>query len=126
MLVQLLSCSAQEQLAVNLWKAVKDDDLGEVRSLLGQGANPNHQLYWSEEWIIHKRPPVHTACMKGNLEITRALVSGGADVERAGGDYGMKPFHCACEGGNKDIVLYLSQDIKCRIGKCVLYNSRIV
>ncbi len=44
------TCSVQEQLARDLWEAVDNDDVSKVRSVLGQGANPNHQLYWSEEW----------------------------------------------------------------------------
>ncbi len=35
------------------------------------------------------------------------------------GLFGMTAFHCACEGGHMEIVVYLSQDVKCRIGKCV-------
>ena len=91
-----------------------------MRSVLGQGANPNHQLYWSEEWSAKIRiPPVHLACGRGDLEITRALVSGGADIEKGDGHWGMTAFHWACEGGHMETVVYLSQEIKCRIGKCV-------
>ncbi len=91
-----------------------------MRSVLGQGANPNHQLYWSEEWSDNYRvPPVHRACIWGYLEITRALVSGGADIEKGDGGSGETAFHWACWGGHMEIVVYLSQDIKCRIGKCV-------
>ncbi len=92
-----------------------------MRSLLEEGANPNHQLYWSEDWYDKKfrRPPLHEACEKGFLEITRALVSGGADIERGDGVLGMTAFHWACMEGHMEIVVYLSQDVKCRIGKCV-------
>ncbi len=100
---------------MDLWEAVRDDDVSKVRSLLEEGADPNHQLYWSEDWL----PPLHTACEKGYMEITRALVSGGADIERGGGRWGRTAFHCACWGGHMEIVVYLSQDVKCRIGKCV-------
>ena len=85
-----------------------------------QGANPNHQLYWSEEWDEKgRRPPIHEACYQGYLEITRALVSGGADIEKGGGIWGETAFHLACYGGHMETVVYLSQEIKCRIGKCV-------
>ncbi len=107
---------------MDLWEAV-DDDVSKVRSLLEEGADPNHQLYWSRDWYSftekYRCPPLHAACRKGNLEITRALVSGGADIERGDGYWGMTAFHYACEYGHMEIVVYLSQDVKCRIGKCV-------
>ncbi len=103
---------------MDLWEAVDDDDVSKVRSLLEEGADPNHQLYWSEDWK-NRLPPLHIACWNGNLEITRALVSGGADIERGGGLLGMTAFHWACRRGHMEIVVYLSQDVKCRIGKCV-------
>ena len=113
------TCSVQEQLARDLWEAVENDDVSKVRSVLGQGANPNHQLYWSEEWNKKGLPPVHLACWRGCLEITRALVSGGADIEKGTGGLGSTAFHLACEGGHMETVVYLSQEMKCHIGKCV-------
>ena len=113
------TCSVQEQLARDLWEAVYNDDVSKVRSVLGQGANPNHQLYWSKEWNKKGFPPVHDACLRGYLEITRALVSGGADIEKGDGVSGMTAFHWACVVGHMETVVYLSQEMKCRIGKCV-------
>ncbi len=103
---------------MDLWEAVDDVDVSKVRSLLEEGANPNHQLYWRRDWK-GRDPPLHEACRKGYMEITRALVSGGADIERGDGQYGMTAFHYACGGGHMEIVVYLSQDVKCRMGKCV-------
>ncbi len=113
------TCSGQEQLARDLWKAVDYKDVSKVRSVLEQGANPNHQLYWSEEWNKKGLPPVHLACSWGYLEITRALVSGGADIEKGDEGSGMTAFHWACGRGHIETVVYLSQEMKCRIGKCV-------
>ncbi len=113
------TCSVQEQLARDLWEAVDNEDVSKVRSVLGQGANPNHQLYWSDEWNYKELPPVHRACLRGHLDITRALVSGGADIEKGDGLSGMTAFHWACRGGHMETVVYLSQEVKCRIGKCV-------
>ncbi len=111
---------------MDLWEAVDDDDVSKVRSLLEEGANPHHQLYWSRDWYsLTKKPPLHEACWNGYLEITRALVSGGADVEKRDGRLGMTSFHCACWGGHMETVVYLSQDVKCRIGKCMCV-SRVV
>ncbi|XP_064407245.1 uncharacterized protein LOC135352042 isoform X4 [Halichondria panicea] len=108
--------TVQEQLARDLWEAVNNDNVSKVRSVLGQGANPNHQLYWSEEWRTNdRRPPVHRACWRGYLEITRALVSGGADIEKGDRRWGRTAFHWACRGGHMETVVYLSQEMKCRI-----------
>ncbi len=106
---------------MDLWEAVRDDDVSKVRSLLEEGANPNHQLYWSRDWydMKYRRPPLHEACEKGFLEITRALVSGGADFGKSDVLWGMTAFHWACWKGHMEIVVYLSQDLKCRIGKCL-------
>ena len=96
-----------------------------MRSLLKEGADPNHQLYWSVDWysrITNKKyrgPPLHLACLKGYMEITKALVSGGANVEESDGRGSATAFHYACVGGHMEIVKYLSQDVRCRIGKCV-------
>lgn len=85
-----------------------------------QGADPNYQLYWIDDWCWNKKrlPPVHEACKKGYLKITKALVSDKADIESGDKLLGMTAFHCACQEGHTEIVEYLSQDIKCRIGKC--------
>ncbi|XP_064387029.1 uncharacterized protein LOC135335458 [Halichondria panicea] len=108
--------SVQEQLARDLWEAVDNKDVSKVRSVLGQGANPNHQLYWSKEWSAkYGRPPVHQACVRGYLEITRALVSGGADIEKLSGGVLLTAFYYACWRGHMEIMVYLSQEVKCRI-----------
>ncbi len=106
---------------MDLSKAVQNNDASEVRSLLKQGANPNHQIYWGVEWYKYKGsfPPVHVACMNGHLEITKELVSGGADIEKGDGRHGMTAFHWACHKGRMEIMVYLTQNVKCRTGKCV-------
>ncbi len=53
------------------------------------------------------------------MEITSALVDGGANVDKHEKRRGRTAFHCACVGGNKETVVYLSQTVKCRIGKCM-------
>ncbi len=104
---------------MDLWDATDNNDIRKVRSLLGQGADPNHQLYWSEDWCENKfrLPPVHQACYKCYQEITSALVSGGANVEKADGLSGSTAFHCACQGGKMATVKYLFEVVKCRTGK---------
>ncbi len=108
--------SAQKKLAEDLWQAVDNNDVTKVRSLLGQGADPDHQLYWSDEWG-HKFPPLHRACRKGYLEIVKTLVTHGAHTDKGGGRTNMTPLHCACLGGDKEVVQYLKEEVGCSTGK---------
>ncbi len=108
--------SAQKKLAKDLWEAVGNDDVIKVRSLLGQGADPNHQLYWSDEWD-DEDPPLHRACYRGHLEIAKTLVTHGARSDKGGGRYNMTPLHNACMGGHKEMVQYLIQEVRCSTGK---------
>ena len=105
--------SAQKKLAKDLRQAVDNDDVTKVRSLLGQGADPNHQLYWSNEWA-DKVPPLHKACWMGYLEIVKTLVTHGARTDK--GDRGITPLHWACLGGHKEVVQYL-KEVGCSTGK---------
>ena len=70
-----------ELLARQLHMAVDGGNVKRIEGLLGRGANPNHQLYWTEEWRW-KFPPLHLACEKGNLEIVKMLVHVGADIDK--------------------------------------------
>ncbi len=108
--------SAQKKLAVDLYKAVDNNDVTKVRSLLGQGADPNHQFYWSDEWA-GKVPPLHWACYKGYLEIVKTLVTHGARTDKGGVRYNWPPLHWACYGGHKEVVQYLIQEVGCSTGK---------
>ncbi len=115
LLTMLCTSSAQEQLAVDLWQAVQDDDVSKVRSLLRQGEDPNHQFYWSDEWV--EGPPLHTACYEGYLEIVKTLVTHGARTDKGDGRNNMTPLHCACQGGRIETVKYLIQELRCSTGK---------
>ncbi len=108
--------SSQKELAKDLWEAVDNHDVSEVRSLLGRGADPNHQLYWSDEWG-YKDPPLHHACYEGYLAIVKTLVTHGARTDKGGGRDNMTPLHNACRGGHKDMVEYLIQEVGCSAGK---------
>ena len=89
-----------------------------MTALLEEGADPNHPLFWSEEWG-NKYPPLHSACRYNKLDIVTALIQNGADVKRVDRLYMCRqtPLHHACAGGNKDIVQYLVEDIKCEVGE---------
>ncbi len=108
--------SAQKKLARDLHKAVVNNDVTKVRSLLGQGADPNHQLYWSDEWAV-KQPPLHKACVMGYLEIVKTLVTHGARTDKGDGGTNMTPLHYACLGGDKEVVQYLKEEVGCSAGK---------
>ena len=108
--------SAQKKLAKDLRKAVDNDDVTKVRSLLGQGANPNHQLYWSDVWA-DKNPPLHSACFEGYLEIVKTLVTHGARTDKGDGRTNRTPLHWACGGGRKEVVQYLKEEVGCSTGK---------
>ncbi len=113
--------SAQKKLAEDLWKAVINKDVTKVRSLLGQGAGPNHQLYWSDEWA-YKDPPLHYACWWGYLEIVKILVTHGAHANVCAGRDNSTPLHYACLGGHKEVVQYLIKEVGCSTGKYSHYN----
>ena len=99
-------------------KAVKDGDVESVRSLLGQGADPDHQLYWSGEWTgPFNFPPLHTASSKGNVSIVKMITEAGADVDRYGGVSNYTPLYCACKGGSKEVVDYLIREAGCKVGE---------
>ncbi len=107
--------SAQKKLARDLWRAVYNNDVTKVRSLLGQGADPNHQLYWSDEWADD--PPLHMACVMGYLEIVKTLVTHGARTDKGDGRYNRTPLHWACMGVHTEVVQYLIEEVGCSTGK---------
>ncbi len=100
---------------MDLWEVVKKRDVIKVRSLLVQGADPNHKLYWSDEW--GKDPPLHWACCWGYVEVVKTLVTHGARTDKGGGTHNMTPLHWACLGGHKEMVEYLIQELGCSTGK---------
>ncbi|XP_064381895.1 inversin-like isoform X4 [Halichondria panicea] len=101
---------AQKKLARDLYKAVDNHDVPKVRSLLGQGADPNHKLYWSDEWP-GKLPPLHRACWRGYLEIVKTLVTHGARTDEAGGWLNLIPLYWACWKGHKEVVKYFFREL---------------
>ena len=118
----LLPTNVSERLACDLWKAVDNDSVHEVMSLLDKGADPNHQLYWSKEWISEgKWPPLFTACcIKYNLEMAQVLVQRGADVDKGCGEENWTLLHGVCEIGFEEAIEYLITEANCKIGKLIL------
>ncbi|XP_064407428.1 protein phosphatase 1 regulatory subunit 12A-like [Halichondria panicea] len=121
MATEQLDLDAQKKLARDLWQAVDNNDVTKVRSLLGQGADPNHQLYWSDEWADD--PPLHRACWEGYLEIVKTLVTHGARTDKGDGRYNRTPLHWACMGVYKEVVQYLIEEVGCSTDVRDHFNS---
>ncbi|XP_064387909.1 alpha-latroinsectotoxin-Lt1a-like isoform X2 [Halichondria panicea] len=115
-----MDTSAQNKLAYDLWN-VSYHDVVKVKSLLGQGADPNHQLYWSEKW--YWEPPLHTACKWGRLEIVKTLVTHGARTDKGDGGDNMTPLHWACRGDCIEVVKYFIREVGCSIDVRDKYNK---
>ena len=125
-----MNTTYSEKLADDLWEAVEKGDADQVQSLLDKGADPNHELYWREEWMSRKSdrwtvksPPLHTACHNGNLEIVKLLVQRRASVNTGDGRFHWTPLHRACSKGHQQIVEYLIMEAKCDAGDCVFLSN---
>ena len=104
--------------------AVYDNDIIRVRTLLQQGADLSHPLYWRKEWfnqeygsLAWRSPPLHTACRKGHLEIVKLLLQAGAGVDVGDGKYNSTPLLSACEEGQKEVAVYLIREAGCKVGE---------
>ena len=107
-----------ERLARDLWDAVNELGIGEIQSLLDRGADPNHELYWSEEWMSRKKlPPLHTACEGGYLEDVKVLIERGANTDKADYTFNLTPLQRACLEGQKHVVEYLTKEVNCKLGE---------
>ena len=116
------ACS--ERQTNDLWVAVDDSDVVKVKTLLQQGTDPNDPVFWTEEWWSKdcgksraRRPPLHTACYNGNIEIIQLLLQAGAKVDKSEGQDNRTPFFQACRGGHKDVVDYLIKEFGPTIGR---------
>ena len=91
-----------------------------VENLLQEGANPDHDLFWTEEWKRYPYvflPPLHCACMNGDLKIVKLLVENGANINRRGGHHNMPPLHYAPEGKKADVEYLMSKKEGSKVGK---------
>ena len=112
--------------------AVYDGDVDRVRTLLQQGADPNHPVYWSKQWYdreygewTERQPPLHTACENGMLQMAKLLVQHGADINKGDGENSQAPLHRACVGGNREVVDYLIREAGCKVGEKISVNLKL-
>ena len=116
----IMHTSYSERLARDLWYAVYSfgDRAGEVQSLLDEGADPNHELYWSEEWMSSNLlPPLHIACEGGYLKDVKVLIKRGANTDKADYLFNLTPLQRAFLQGRKQVVEYLTKEVKCKLGE---------
>ena len=112
-----------------LWEAVSNKELGEVKRLLAKGADPNMlcpdafvNLHHTEKMRAGQtrdtgRALLHHAAWAGDLEVFKAIVDAGGDIDRKrntvwrpnGGvnGRGNKPLHFAVMYRRLPIVQYL-------------------
>ena len=117
--------SYSDWLARKLWKAVYKigDSVDGVQSLLDEGADPNHELYWSEEWMSKKwLPPLHAACERGKLKKVKVLIERRANTDKADSIFNLTPLQRAFLEGRKQVVEYLTKEVKCKLGKNLVNN----
>ena len=87
---------------VPLIEAVRRGDVAAVRTLLRDGADPSAA---QGDGLT----ALHVAAETGNLEITRLLIAGKADVQAKSRLGGYTPLHLAAGGGHAEVVRALVQ-----------------
>jgi ankyrin repeat protein len=88
--------------------AVRWGDLDATQELLRAGVNPNQHGDLGHT-------PLHEACIKGNLDVVKVLVGGGADLFAL--TEGHPPFTSARFAGHDEICDYLSVEMKAAMEK---------
>ena len=79
-----------------LYAAAEAGNVEEVNDCLEKGGNPN---YAGEEGT-----PLHRAAHNGHVDVIRALVAGGADVNAGPKKFERTPLHEACMRGKLEAV----------------------
>ena len=111
-------------MAIDLYEAIVDGDVSTVSGLLDQGADPNNELYWSNEWGW-KSPPLHSACEKERFDIAKLLVEKGNANPNRVAQFDQTPLLTACLIGHKQAVQYLVEDAKCDIGEYIIDHRNV-
>ena len=116
-----------EKLAEDLWVAADVGNVNRVKTLLQQGANPSHPMYWRKHWWNQQKrgwpgrySPLHTACQRGHLEIVKLLIQAGANVDEGDDNFKSTPLHTACGRGQKEVAVDLIREAGCKVGEFLL------
>jgi hypothetical protein len=102
-----ISKEAQDQLNNQLFDAIKNNKLEEVKKSIDGRANVNVKRV--------SKTPIYLAVEKGNLEIVQVLLANGADVNVNLGLNGETPLYVAAQNGNIDIVKALIKHEKTEV-----------
>jgi hypothetical protein len=92
----------QKRKDFNLYSAVINNKLEDIKNRIKEGANINSKQ-------INNQSLLHYAIFKGNMDIIKYLVSNGIDINAV--DEGINtPLHIASQGNNLEIVKYLVEN----------------
>lgn len=90
-----------------LLKAIEENDIDNINTLLKNGADINlPKKKSSKKMFSDGFTPLHLACYKNNLEIIKLLLGNGANVELRNED-GYTSLHVACTSKNFDTIKLL-------------------
>ncbi|HYO84151.1 MAG TPA: ankyrin repeat domain-containing protein [Bryobacteraceae bacterium] len=81
--------------------------LAAVKFLLGRKFDPNHHLKHLAGELPCTATPLHLAAEAGHLEIARALIDAGADVNARSGETSQTPLHFAARAGQVEMAKLL-------------------
>lgn len=83
--------------AKDVFKAVQDDDLNNLRFFLSDGASPDLRNE-------HSQTLLHVAILENNIKIARLLLDAGADADLHGGSAGYNALHFAAYKKNAEMT----------------------
>ena len=89
------------EMRFELRRAAMDGDVAGIRRLLAEGADVDGVSEGRSGWT-----PLHDACFEGRIESVKALLEGGADVNRADKDF-YRPINLAASAAHWDVVRLL-------------------
>lgn len=89
-----------------LQRAVRNGDALGVASLLAAGTNVNEKGDWHDVGFAYGATALHVAAYFGRIDIARALIAHGADIN-ARATLGGSPVHNAVNSGEADMVRFL-------------------
>lgn len=98
----LLPASCVADINEDLWAAARKGDAKTVKELLAKGADVNAKFRYGATALSY-------ACDRGHLEVVKALVEHGADLNVRDTFYSATPLGWAASKGHVEVVRYLLQ-----------------